>query len=130
MAYQGMPMVHNDLLHLPDSTDAIHLDSDRWFAWLEEAQRFSYMSTRTTYRMTVRKEQRCHDFYWFAYLKEAGKLHNADVGRSQATTAQHLEQTLLHLVAKARQHRADSVSDIRVETDCSSERSHISGCHG
>ena len=129
MAYQDMPVVRNGFLHLPDSDGSIQVDSDHWFAWLEEARRFSYMSTRTTYRMTVCKEKRRHDFYWYAYLKDAGKLHNAYVGRSQAATAQHLEQTLLRLVAKARQYRSGAVSDIRVETDCARERSHTSGCY-
>ena len=106
MAYQGMPVVHNVLLHLPDSADAIQVDSDHWFAWLEEAGRFSYMSARNSYRMTVRKEKRRHDLYWYAYLKDASKLHNAYVGRSQAVTALRLEQTIQRLLEKARQHRS------------------------
>ena len=113
MAYQGMPVVRDGLLHLPDSVASIQVDSDLWFAWLEEARRFSYMSTRNSYRMTVRKEKRRHDLYWYAYLKDAGKLHNAYVGRSQVATAQRLEQTLLYLVEKATQYRSGASSHIR-----------------
>ena len=113
MAYQGMPVVRNGLLHLPDSAASIQVDSDHWFAWLEKAQRFSYMSARNSYRMTVRKEKRRHDLYWYAYLKDTSKLHNAYVGRSQAATAQRLEQTLLHLVEKAAQYRCGASSHIR-----------------
>jgi hypothetical protein len=130
MAYQDMPVVRNGLLHLPDSAGSIQVDSDYWFAWLEEAQRFSYMSTRTTYRMTVRKEKRRSDLYWYAYLKDAGKLHNAYVGRSQAATAQRLEETILRLVTKAREFRSSVANDIRIETGCVGERSPTSGCHG
>ena len=109
MAYQRMPVVRNGRLHLPDSPAPIAVDSAHWFAWLEEAQRFSYMSARNSYRMTVRKEKRRHDLYWYAYLKEAGKLHNAYVGRSQAATAQRLEQTIQRLVTKARQYRSTTL---------------------
>ena len=106
MAYEGMPVVRNGALLLPDSTDPIQVDSAHWFAWLDEAHHFSYMSTRSSYRMTVRKEKRRHDLYWYAYLKEAGKLHNAYVGRSAKVTAERLEQMIQRLVARARQHRS------------------------
>ena len=106
MAYEGMPVVRSGVLLLPDSADPIQVDSAHWFAWLDEAHHFSYMSTRTSYRMTVRKEKRRHDLYWYAYLKDAGKLHNAYVGRSLAATAQRLELTIQRLVEKARQHRS------------------------
>ena len=114
MAHEGMPVVHNGILLLPDS-DPIQVDSAHWFAWLDEAHHFSYMSTRTSYRMTVRKEKRRHDLYWFAYLKEAGKLHNGYVGRSSKVTAERLEQMIQQLVEKSRWFRRQCQHEKKAE---------------
>lgn len=115
MAYENMPVVRNGALLLPDSTDPIQVDSAYWFAWLDEAHHFSYMSTRGSYRMTVRKEKRRHDLYWYAYLKEAGKLHNAYVGRSAKVTAERLEQMIQQLAEKSRQFRRQCRNEPRAE---------------
>lgn len=115
MAYEGMPVVRNGALFLPDLTDPIQVDSAHWFAWLEEAHHFSYMSTQTSYRMTVRKEKRRHDLYWYAYLKEAGKLHNGYVGRSARVTAERLEQMIQQLTEKSRQFRRQCQNEPKAE---------------
>ena len=100
-----MPVVRNGALFLPDSADPIQVDSTHWFAWLDEAHHFSYMSIQGSYRMTVRKEKRRRDLYWYAYLKEAGKLHNAYMGRSSRLTAERLEQIIQQLAEESRQFR-------------------------
>ena len=115
MAYEGMPVVRNGALLLPDSTDPIQVDSAHWFTWLDEAHHFSYPSTQTSYRMTVRKEKRRHDLYWYAYLKEAGKLHNAYMGRSPRVTAERLEQVIQQLVEKSRQFRQQYQNEPKAE---------------
>jgi len=115
MAYKEMPVVRNGSLLLADSTAHIQLDSAHWFAWLDEAHHFSYMSIRGSYRMTVRKEQRRHELYWYAYLKEAGKLHNAYMGRSPRVTAERLEQIIQQLVEKSRQFRRQCQNEPKAE---------------
>jgi LuxR family transcriptional regulator, maltose regulon positive regulatory protein len=117
MAYAGRPVVRNGALFLLDSADPIQVDSVHWFAWLDEAHHFSYMSTQTSYRMTMRKEKRRHDLYWYAYLKEAGKLHNAYVGRSQTMTAARLEQIIQRLVEKVRPSRSQPGRTLRLASD-------------
>lgn len=100
MPYRHTPFVRRGLLH--DQNERIPLDSPAWFTWLETASRFAYLSHQEHVQMTVRKEKRRHTFYWFAYTKWVGKLHNCYIGRSDTLTQTRLEQvvTLLHQRAR------------------------------
>jgi hypothetical protein len=104
MPQTDMPILRDGLLHLVDDS-SIDVDSKAWFAWLRQANRFCYWSTTSTFRLTVRKEKRRHAYYWYAYLKNARKLHNAYVGRSEVVTRERLQQVLAHLMHKVALHK-------------------------
>lgn len=95
------PIVRQNLLSLSGQRP-IRVGTPAWFAWLEQATSFTYRPAWTYYRLTVRKEKRRHQLYWYAYLKEGGKLHNAYVGRSTALTADRLRAVTQQLIGKAR----------------------------
>jgi hypothetical protein len=94
-------VVRDDLLSL-SARQLIRVGTPAWFAWLEQATSFSYRPARSSYRLSFRKEKRRHQWYWYAYLKEDGKLHNAYVGCSPALTAARLRAVTQQLVDKAR----------------------------
>jgi hypothetical protein len=83
----------------------IQVDTPAWFAWLETADRFCYASQHHTYRFTARKEKRRGHFYWYAYMKDASKLYNIYLGKSERLTLAYLEQAAARLRHKARQSR-------------------------
>jgi LuxR family maltose regulon positive regulatory protein len=99
-----MPLVRDRRLCLSDQSPVV-VDTKAWFAWLAQATHFSYQPTTATYRLTLRKEKRRQRDYWYAYLKNDGKLHNAYVGRPEDVTADRLEQVGSHLIAKVIRHR-------------------------
>lgn len=104
MAYKGTPVVRNHMLLLDDPPQRIALDSPAWWTWLETAEAFSYLPPRSLYALTLRKEKRRHRWYWYAYLKNDSKLHNAYVGRSADLTAARLQQVMQTLLEKIRRH--------------------------
>ena len=107
MAYVGTPVVRQQLLWVAEVATDIRLDTPAWFLWLQTAAHFSYALARpTNYRLTLRKEKRRHDWYWYAYLKSEAKLHNAYAGRSHTLSAARLNQVAQSLVQKVRQSQA------------------------
>lgn len=105
MAYTGTPVVRNQILCLLDPPQSIHLDTPAWWHWLETATSFHYVPTQAIYACTVRKEKRRHGCYWYAYLKNDSKLHNAYVGRSADLTTHRLEQVVQTLRLKMQHWR-------------------------
>jgi len=103
MAYTGTPVVRNDRLALPDGQERICVGTEGWFRWLQTATHFSYRLPQSAYSLTLRKEKRRQHDYWYAYLKDDSKLHNAYVGRSHTLTAAHLAAVTQRLLAKVRQ---------------------------
>lgn len=99
MANAATPIVTDGHLRTRDG-HPIRLDTPAWFIWLETASLFSYPTNRPGYHLTVRKEKRRNHFYWFAYLKNKGKLHNMYVGRSPALTISHLNLVAASLLQK------------------------------
>lgn len=105
MPYKDMPWIRGDeTLHLPDR-NGIRVGSSAWFTWLEQVQAFCYQPPRATDRMTVRREKRRHQFYWYAYLKDSSKLHNMYVGKTESLTVDRLNTVFEQLLTKARAHR-------------------------
>jgi LuxR family maltose regulon positive regulatory protein len=100
MANTNTPIVNNGCLYTSDG-QRIRLETGAWFTWLEAASLFSYPTRRPGYRLTVRKEKRRNGFYWFAYLKNQGKLHNKYIGRSAALTVARLDEVAAWLAKKA-----------------------------
>jgi hypothetical protein len=101
MPYTAMPWIKQGQLPGPGGA-AIRLDSPAWFAWLQTADRFCFSSQHHAYRFTARKEKRRGHCYWYAYMKNASKLHNIYLGKSEHLTLAHLEQAALKLRDKAR----------------------------
>ncbi len=101
MPYQGTPWIRNNLLKQPGQ-QAIAVGSSAWFAWLQNATTFCYHSPTTYTRVTLRKEKRRHQFYWYAYLKRDLKLHNIYVGKTETLTVARLQQVADTLMNKAR----------------------------
>jgi hypothetical protein len=111
MPYTDMPWIKSDQLPGPKG-HPILLDSPAWFVWLETADRFCYSPPYSSYRFTARKEQRRGRFYWYAYLKEAAKLHNIYLGKSERLTAAYLKQAALKLARKARLSATGSTREV------------------
>ena len=101
MPYTDMPWIKRGCLLSPDARPIL-LDTPAWFAWLETADRFCFSSQHHAYRFTARKEKRRGHCYWYAYMKNASKLHNIYLGKSERLTLTHLEQVALKLRHKAR----------------------------
>lgn len=108
MAYQGTPVVYNHTLKVNHST--IQVGSFAWFQWLDTVDAFSYQHPRSIIRLTIRKERRRHQFYWYAYTKYDNKLHNAYVGSSQYLTHERLVETLDKINDKIRLFKAKGLS--------------------
>ena len=104
MPQTDMPILRDGRLHLVGHP-SVEVDTDAWFVWLRQANRFCYWPTTSTFRLTVRKEKRRNAYYWYAYLKNARKLHNAYVGRTEAVTNERLQLVLDNLVHKVVLHR-------------------------
>ena len=79
MPYTDTPWVKRGVLTRAGQL-LIALDTPEWFAWLETASRFCYSAGQGGQRFTARKEERRGKFYWYAYRKEASKLHNLYLG--------------------------------------------------
>lgn len=99
MPQTDMPVLRHGRLHLADHP-SIAVDTEAWFTWLSQANRFCYWPSTSNFRLTVRKEKRRRAYYWYAYLKYASKLHNAYVGRNEAVTSDRLQQVLANLMHK------------------------------
>ena len=81
------------------------VDTAAWFAWLETASTFSFVSEEG--RFTARREQAGHKrggWYWKAYRKQHGKLSSRYLGKSETITLAHLQTV------------AQELADVLVET--------------
>ena len=77
------------------------VDTAAWFAWLETASTFSFVSEEGHF--TARREQAGHKrggWYWKAYRKQHGKLSSRYLGKSETVTLARL-QTVAQALADA-----------------------------
>src|SRR5207253_118447 len=81
------------LVYRQDGQDLLlPVDTAAWFAWLETASTFSFVSE--TGRFTARREQAGHKrggWYWKAYRKRHGKLSSRYLGKSETLTLARLQ---------------------------------------
>src|SRR5437764_6632735 len=80
---------------------ALPVDTAAWFAWLETASTFSFVSEEGSF--TARREQAGHKrggWYWKAYRKQHGKLSSRYLGKSEIITLARL-QTVAQALADA-----------------------------
>jgi len=101
MPYQQMPWVRQGQVVLP-TAQRIVLDTPAWFAWLSQISAFCYSGSHPWLRLTVRREKRRQQFYWYAYSKIDGKLHNIYLGKQDSLTHACLEQACLLIDQRAR----------------------------
>lgn len=88
----------------------LQLDSAAWFAWLETISAFCYSSQETRYwRMTVRREKRRQQTYWYGYARNERKLHNVYLGKTELLTQARLEEGCRTLTERARQYKEASM---------------------
>lgn len=104
MPHSNTPWVRNGQLLTPTG-QRIHLDTPAWFTWLETIPSFCYSSRDPLWRLTVRREKRRHQTYWYGYLKNDAKLHNVYLGKTPQLTQARLEQACQELARKARQEK-------------------------
>ncbi len=109
MPYRDTPVVRDHRLW--QGARPLTVGTAAWFRWLEEADCFCYMSSHSSYRLTIRKEKRRNSWYWYAYLKADRKLHNAYLGRSQTLTAARLAGVFQHLLAQL--HSTEKTASMR-----------------
>ncbi|MFL5657844.1 MAG: ATP-binding protein, partial [Ktedonobacteraceae bacterium] len=88
-----IPSVRNGALHEDAeetaSRETIAVESVAWYAWLEHHRSFRFESPASTF--TARKEQRAGGWYWYAYRRQAGRLHTAYLGRSAELSVTRLQ---------------------------------------
>jgi hypothetical protein len=101
MPYRNTPWVRNGQV-VTSTGQLIKLDTPAWFAWLETVPSFCFSSPHTTWRLTVRREKRRHQTYWYGYAKMAAKLHNVYLGKTERLSQARLEQACRDLAHKVR----------------------------
>src|ERR1051326_4857085 len=77
------------------------VDTEAWFAWLETASTFSFLSEEGLF--TARREQAGHKrggWYWKAYRKQHGKLSSAYLGKSESVTIERLRAVAMKLAGE------------------------------
>ncbi len=93
--WRGTWEIHHP--HLPGV--AVEPDSKAWFEWLLSIPT-SFHFKGMKGHFTARKEQRGDATYWYAYLKKAGKLHKAYLGKTEELTHDRLEEVAARLKSR------------------------------
>ncbi len=94
-----------------EQEQALTVGTAAWFAWLETASTFAFVSAAGTF--TARREQAGHKrggWYWKAYRKQQGKLSSTYLGKSDVLTLDRLNaaaQTLAQIADRDAQANAD-----------------------
>src|SRR6266550_8374454 len=88
------------------------VDTAAWFAWLETASTFSFVSEEGSF--TARREQAGHKrggWYWKAYRKQHGKLSSRYLGKSETITLARLQTVAQALVGALVETAPDTDAD-------------------
>src|SRR5258708_28807445 len=94
-----------------EQEQALTVGTGAWFAWLETASTFAFVSKAGTF--TARRERAGHKrggWYWKAYRKQQGKLSSSYLGKSEVLTLDRLNaaaQTLAQLAVRDAKAKAD-----------------------
>jgi len=75
---------------------SIPIDSAEWYIWLENHHKFCFENTSGT--ISVRKELRMGNWYWYAYRRFHGKLCTMYLGKSEELNLERLNQGIYTLV--------------------------------
>lgn len=76
-------------------TTSIPVGSQLWYEWLSKAKKFSFKSPNGCF--VAQCETRRNKTYWYAYRRQAGKLHKVYLGKTEELTPERLEQASLSL---------------------------------
>ena len=104
MPYRNTPWVRQGRVVVATGQH-IRLDTPAWFAWLETIPSFCYNCNNPLWRLTIRREKRRHQTYWYGYAKTDAKLHNVYLGKTAQLTQARLEQACHQLAHKVRQEK-------------------------
>ncbi len=108
-----IPTVRNGILHEDADEVAslgyIAVESDPWYIWLERHRSFRFECSASTF--TARKEQRSGSWYWYAYRRQARRLHTAYLGRSAELSMTRLEVIATELAASTRSRTLRKAAD-------------------
>jgi predicted ATPase/DNA-binding CsgD family transcriptional regulator len=99
---QAMPVVQDDiLLYQRNGQDCrLTVGTPAWYAWLSTATTFAFRSEMGTF--TARREQAGHKrggWYWRAYRKCEGRLHQVYMGMAEEVTLERLRTVAARLSA-------------------------------
>src|SRR5437588_940743 len=97
-----LPTVQGDILFYRegDQESVLTIGTATWFAWLETASTFSFVSDAGTF--TARKERASTQrggWYWKAYRKQHSKLSSRYLGKSETLTLARLQAVAQDLAA-------------------------------
>src|SRR3989442_2906496 len=89
-----LPTVQGDILvyREVDQEGVLTIGTAAWFAWLETASAFSFVSDVSNF--TARKERASTQrggWYWKAYRKQHSKLSSRYLGKSETVTLARLQ---------------------------------------
>jgi len=108
MARHAIPQVIDDRL-IPSesahqSSPAIQVGSEAWYAWLREpaTRSFAFHSLQGT--LTARREHNHGSWYWYAYRTRKGHLYKTYLGKSEELTLVRLQEAA-HLLSAERATR-------------------------
>ena len=105
---QGQTLVYRQ----DGQEQVLTVDTAAWFAWLETASTFSFVSEEG--RFTARREQAGHKrggWYWKAYRKQHGKLSSRYLGKSETVTLARLQTVAQALTAALVETLPDTDAD-------------------
>jgi predicted ATPase/DNA-binding NarL/FixJ family response regulator len=99
---RALPVIEENILFFQRDghISQLTVGSPAWYSWLNTASAFSFRSTTGTF--TARREQAGHKrggWYWRAYRKQKGKLHQIYMGKAQDLTLERLKDIAAHLAA-------------------------------
>ena len=103
---RAIPRVFAGKLTDTDAGLSIDVGSPEWTSWLQEANTRSFAFRGDAGVYTARKETQGSRSYWYAYRRREGKVRKAYIGKSEAVSAERLEQVAISLSphpGKARQ---------------------------
>src|SRR5262249_52393071 len=98
-------LIDDHLFTLPGESQPsseIEVDSVEWFEWLDAPMHSSFSYQTPLGIVTVRREQKRHGQYWYAYRAFDGKLHKVYLGKSSDLCLGHLREATASLTAEAK----------------------------
>jgi predicted ATPase/DNA-binding CsgD family transcriptional regulator len=99
---QTLPVIQENILfsQRDGQVSQLTVGTPAWYTWLNTATAFAFRSTIGTF--TARREQAGHKrggWYWRAYRKQKGKLHQVYMGKAEDLTLERLKDIAAHLAA-------------------------------